>query len=283
MKKMSACRKNGRPHNGLQVMKGRHFTQDQRAYLEEYFKADNYPHLMQRSEIAELIGLQQHQVSIWFANRRKKLRDEVGKMDVLVDQPPKVRRRYPSAISCNQISSNNTPVCPFSQNETKPEPPENTSYNRNGAEDIEWFLREIPDIQVLPLLPTWPARAKHVPFQQKLFDGEDLSSLVAENERETFRYHSGRNSVLVPCTETEKNQNNGTVSNKEILQNLVAKLEAIRQDTLYIPVMDEISEMSDGNNFPVDVAPSTEQVLVRSVRQFMEPSGLVKSFRFNVP
>jgi len=275
---MSTYRKSQRLQNRLQVT--RH-TQKQREFLESYFKNDTYPHLQQRTEIAKLIGLHQNQVSIWFNNRRRRLRDEVDRrVSELVDHPSKVRRRYPSAVS--YMNGDNGSGIAYHSTQIEPNQ-EQQSFASCQVENIEWFLQEIPDLEIPPFLPNWPTKLKYVPFQQKLFNDGDLCQIATEEnevEKPTVdkKKRRTRKSETGQISGNEKNQSpEATMTNTEILKDLVAKIETIRQDTLYVPVMDEISGISSECTFDVDSAPSTEQALMRSVRQLMEPSGLVKN------
>nr|XP_005589772.1 PREDICTED: tetra-peptide repeat homeobox protein 1 [Macaca fascicularis] len=52
------------------------YTQSQQEVLESYFQNDQYPNYHKRQKLAEELGLKEHQLQVWFKNRRAKLARE---------------------------------------------------------------------------------------------------------------------------------------------------------------------------------------------------------------
>ncbi|XP_033033326.1 tetra-peptide repeat homeobox protein 1-like [Trachypithecus francoisi] len=52
------------------------YTQSQQEVLESYFQNDQYPNYHKRLKLAEELGLKEHQLQVWFKNRRAKLARE---------------------------------------------------------------------------------------------------------------------------------------------------------------------------------------------------------------
>ncbi|XP_011825282.1 PREDICTED: tetra-peptide repeat homeobox protein 1-like, partial [Mandrillus leucophaeus] len=52
------------------------YTQSQQEVLESYFQNDQYPNYDKRLNLAKALGLKEHQLQVWFKNRRAKLARE---------------------------------------------------------------------------------------------------------------------------------------------------------------------------------------------------------------
>lgn len=273
---MATFRKSARLHHQMQVQvtKGR-FSRDQKDFMEEYFHEENYPNLLQRTEIADLIGLHQNQVSIWFANRRKKFKDETERES----QTIKVPRKCISSSSVSRDRTKKTNALKQSASRCIPKTDQPNLLERNNdGEELEWFLREIPVLKLdtLPWLPTWPTPLKHIPFQQKLFEEPKEKQSEKEETQNGKKAKRGKKKAETTSVQNAKIDNpDELLSNSQILKNLDATIEVIRQDSLYVPVVDELSSSSE-YFLPVDVEPSQEESLVRSVKHFMEPSSCIQ-------
>lgn len=260
------------------------FSRDQIETLEEYFKRDHYPHIQLRTKIAQMVDLHQNQVSIWFQNRRKKFKGEGGSHELVSHSGTRRGRRKRRRHPCT--SHDDT-----SHKDTKGKYPK--SLQMNEVTPDEGTLEELNG----PSLPRWPIKVKYIPFQQNLFpshqtDPRDLNtksttdkSAKMPSAKKTKRAAKNRKSTLENSENTIEETNDieigeDDLTNTQILNNLMSIIETIRKDTLYVPMMDEIYDQPD-EHYLEQETPSAETSLMRSVRQFLEPSCYVQNLKLS--